>query len=52
MVDNINNSSQSAGQHNLKFDGNNIKQGVYFIKLSAISSNNSYSKTNVIVINR
>ena len=48
----VTNERQQAGQYTVKFDGTNLRQGVYYCKIEATNSSSAYTKTNIMMIAR
>jgi hypothetical protein len=46
------NAYQKAGDYTFTFNGSDLKQGVYYCKIEAVSENASYTKTNIMTIVR
>ena len=43
---------RQAGQYIVKFDGSNLKQGIYYCKIEATNSTSAYTKTDIMMIAR
>jgi hypothetical protein len=48
----VTNERQQAGQYTIKFDGSNLKQGIYYCKIEATNNTSAYNKTDIMIIAR
>jgi len=48
----VTNERQQAGQYSIKFDGSNLKQGIYYCRIEATNSTSAYTKTDIMIIAR
>lgn len=46
------NEIQSSGKHYIKFSGNGLANGIYTYKLVAISRNNEFTRTKLMILNK